>query len=813
MSTNTWALLIIGLITFAVSFIGIKIVIAKLRQLHLLKQAKNLRFLLVKIPRKASEMDQRNDNIQSMKQNIEIMNQIYKNVYSLISHNFKEKLLWFPYVSLELLVEGEVIKFILGVPKDHLETFEKLISSFYPWSVVEQISPPQILEQGKYGDGGYFVFSKDNAYPIKTYDNFEADPMDSVLSAFSRVDRDEKLHMQILVRPLSEEWQKELRWDIKKIKKKRKWLLQAIWWLFHIEQDKEDKPQEDSSHLSQAQIWDIEKKAEDEGFEFVIRALAISPDPFRPSRIINDLKRAFYQYNYVGLNSFFFIRAADFAQFAKKHVMRFFSRPRWHPKLMLITSQIMNIKELSSIYHFPHYKFNKNPRILWQKFKIVPAPENIPTEWLLLWHNLYWGVKKEIRIKKQDRFRHFYVIGQTGTGKSSMLLVQMKQDLINGEGFALIDPHGDLAENLLKYFPKERVDDLIYFDAWDTSSPIGFNVLEAETADEKDMVINDLVETFVQMYGPEIFWPRIQDYFRNGVMLLMAQPEGGTLVELVRVFVDESYRAYLLKNAKDLDPSVRLWFEKTFAAMGDREKKEIIPYFQSKFGPFITTPIIRNILGQPKSSFDLFEVMQKGRVLILNLSKGRMGELSSALLGSMMVTHLKLVALRRASLPEEKRTPFFLYIDEFQNFVNPSIETILSEARKYKLALILAHQYIDQLVKRTLWGEVDLRPAVFGNIGTQMAYKIGAKDAEYLEQEFAPEFSREDLVNMDRFKGVIKLAIDSQPTRPFSISVLNPYTPALNSPEKIKIIKEISRLKWWRPRDLVEKEIYYRIGV
>ena len=476
---------------------------------------------------------------------------------------------------------------------------------------------------------------------------------------------------------------------------------------------------------------------------------------------------------------------------------------------MKVGKQILNIKEVASIYHFPHSRFNKNPRIKWQNFKIVPAPDNIPTDGILLWHNIYSGVKKEIWMKNVDRFRHFYIIWQTGTGKSTMISAQAKQDMLNGNGFAIIDPHGDLCEFVLQHYPKERIDDLIYFDAGNTDYPYGLNILEAKNTDEIDIVTNDAVEMFIKLYGPEIFGPRIQDYFRNAAMTLMEQPEWGSLAEIMRIFTDEWYQKLKVKNVKN--QVVRSWWEKTYNSMWDREKQEIIPYFQAKFGPLITNWILRNIIWQNESSFDVNKVMQEWKVLLVNLSKGKVWELNSQLLGMIMVSKIKNAALSRASLPPEQRKDFFLYIDEFQNFVTPSIETILSEARKYRLGLILAHQYIDQLTKKDLWWETDLKGAIFGNIWTLMSYKVWAKDAEFMEQEYAPAFSRSDLINMDRFKWVMKLSIDTQPSKPFSLDALNPYTTPLNDKKKFEIIKKISMLKYGRKKDLVEKEIFYRV--
>lgn len=784
---------------------------------HYRAKIADMRFMNVRIPLKDSDLDQKNDTIQWMKQNIEVMNQIIKNFYSLHSKKLSDKYLWQPYFSLEFLVEKELLKFNIGVPKDYIDTFEKTISSFIPGSIVDHIPQPKMLDAGKYYYGWYYVLSKDNPYPIKTYESFEADPMDSVISAFSKLDREEKLCFQLLASPLEEDWQHNLRTLVEDIKNwKSGWIFS---WILHFfisffdDHKEESKEKSHQTKLSQSQISDIEKKLDDEWFNIVVRALSVSPNPDRGKKIIWDLTRSLNQYHYLWLNWFSFLERLD-EQFVKDFITRFFVRPFFSKKhwMWFIRQQILNIKELSSIYHFPHSRFNKNPLIMWQKFKIKPAPDNLNSEWILLGYNSYAWVTKEVRVSPTDRFRHFYSIWQTGTWKSTLLLVQAKQDLDAWRGFALIDPHGDLCEHMIKHYPKDRIEDLIYFDASDFEMPIWFNVFEVgQNEEEKDIIVNDLVEMFVQIYWSEIFWPRIQDYFRNGALTLMDQPDGGTMVEIVRLFVDDAFQKLKVKNVKN--QAVRSWWDKTFASMWQREKQEMIPFFQSKFGPYTTTPIIRNIIWQPTSSFDMYEAMQSGKVILLNLSKWKMWELNSKLLWSLMVIQIKLAALRRARLEESERKEFFLYIDEFQNYITPSIETILSEARKYRLGLIVAHQYIEQLVKKWLWWEVDLRAAIFGNVWSIMSYKVWAKDAEYLEQEFSPEYSRTDLVNMDSYKGVIKLSVNTQPTRPFSLSVLNPYKdPILNNPDKVKIVKEISRLKWWRKKELVEKEIYFRIG-
>ena len=800
-----------------------RICFLKIQKQHRLEQANKIRFLQVQIPKNAvarsSDIDAK-DHIQSMKQNIELMNQVYKNFYAIFDEGWKNKEFGNNAISMEILVEKEVIKFILWVPSDHLMTVEKMIASFYTGAIVENIRQPKILEAGKYFAGGEFTLTKDSVHPLKTYESFEADPMDSILSAFSNISRDEKVWIQILVEPLHENWLKKMRKTADDIKegKKKLW----FWWIIQKLRDSgkketSEKEQKEKKHsFSQQQLSDFDKKMDDELFRVKIRTIATSPDKQRPRKIIDDISRLFNQYNYIGLNTLKFNKAQDLQTFARHYSLRIL-----YPDTSLLTnvlkfnpSTVLNIKELSSIIHFPHGRFNQNPRIARQKFKVIPAPDDLPSEGIVVGYNNYWGVKREIRITDKDRFRHIYILGQTGTGKSTIMLTQAIDDMDNGRGFTFIDPHGEAVEFLLKHFPKERIDDLIYFDLWNTAYPIGLNPLEVspDDSDEKDVVTNDLVEMFIQMYGHEIFGPRIQDYFRNACLLLMDQPEGGTIVDIMRLFTDEAFAEAKIRNLKD--PVVAAWWNKTYKKMGDREKAEIIPFIQAKFWPFTTGVYVRNIIGQSKSAFKMYDAMQQKKIILMNLAKGISGEETSKLIGKIIAMQVKLSALKRAKIEEKDRVPHYLYVDEFQNYVSQSFESIMSEARKYRLGLVVAHQYTDQLKQGGLWGELDLSKTIFGNIGNMFVYKVGAPDAEFLAKEFEPEFSQTDLTSTEAFMGACKISINNQQTRPFSFKAKIPYVlEAKNPPEKVQIIKQISSLKRGTKRELVDKEIYFRIGV
>ncbi len=392
-----------------------------------------------------------------------------------------------------------------------------------------------------------------------------------------------------------------------------------------------------------------------------------------------------------------------------------------------------------------------------------------------------------------------------------------RQDLWNGDGLCIIDPHGDLVEDVIAFTPKERAKDVIVFNPADHERPMGLNMLEIIATDpalraiEKDRAALDATSIFIKIFNEEIFGPRIQHYFRNGCLTLMDDDdEGGTLIDVPRLFVDEAFMKY--KTSKVKNPVVKAFWEHEYANTGDREKQEMIPYFSSKFGPFITNTTIRNIIGQPKSAFNLRRVMDDQKVLMVNLSKGMIGDLNAQLLGLIFVSKINMAAMSRADTPEDERKDFFLYVDEFQNFATETFGEILSEARKYHLALIMAHQYIAQIGgNKSKDGKPSIKDAVFGNAGTIMSFKVGAEDAEYLEKEYAPLLSQQDIIGIANFTTYCKLNIDNATTRPFDMKTIwdNHY----KNPEVAKVIKEYSRKMYGRKKEYVDMEIEARLGI
>jgi len=435
--------------------------------------------------------------------------------------------------------------------------------------------------------------------------------------------------------------------------------------------------------------------------------------------------------------------------------------------------------------------------------------------WVLLGVNIYRNMLTPVYMKREDRTRHYYCIWKSGTWKSVFLQTLARQDVWNGDWLCLIDPHWDLAEDILAYIPKERAKDIVYFDAWNEDRPMWLNLYEIATLDEADRVVNDATEIFIKMFGPEIFWPRLQEYFKYGSLTLLEDFEDRpTLLDVVRLFTDEWYREYKIK--KVTNPTVRNWREKTFNAMGDREKQEIIPYFSAKFVSFNTNRLIRNIIWQTKSAFKFEDVMDNRKILIINLSKGKVWESNAQLLGMIIVSKIYTAAMARARMDEKDRKDFYLYVDEFQNFVSWTFADILSEARKYRLCLIMAHQYIAQLdppkwLGDAWWWKNDVKAAVFGNVGTMQSFKVWAPDAEFLEKEYAPVLSWQDIVGIANYKAYIKLNIDNSTTRVFSMNMI--YSKDYQNKKIVPILKEYSAKKHWRKREFVDAEIQARLGM
>ncbi|MCF7845707.1 MAG: type IV secretion system DNA-binding domain-containing protein, partial [Candidatus Peribacteraceae bacterium] len=803
------------------------------------KRSLELVFLRVLIPKKDSKDDKSADaeheqfgTGKEFKKITGIMVHLLENLQIIFSRKIKNRLIGQNFFSLEYaMIDGE-LNFFVVVPRAVRELVEKQITGFYKDAVIDQVPDYNIFRKGNRSAGTYLIFQKTYAEPLLTFQKLESETINPILNAFSKINLDEGAAFQIMLRPVRPGWRKKCRSLADELFTRKKkaffrhpfgFLANILGILFRGPQNEYISSRgEDGSIKAQVtqNVQDMVKliadKSEHVGFDSIIRIVASAPSLPRVKSIVQSIRASCEQFNAPGHNSFYYTEYHSNRKLIESFIFRNFKRG-WIAWLKMLRrferKMILGSEEIASIFHFPDIRYNPSTIVKWQDFKVEPAPQNIPKEGLLLGHNTYRGVKRDIRIQQDDRRRHFYIIGKSGTGKSTLLENMVRQDLQNGEGLCLVDPHGDLVESVLPYIPRSRADDVIYFNPGDLERPMGLNILEGKTADEREFMAQEALAIFIKMFGEEIMGPRLQHYFRNGCLTLMEdQEEGATLIDLTRLFTDEAWQRYKVEKVKN--PVVRAFWTKEMASSGMREKQEIIPYFNSKFGPFVTNGLIRNVIGQTKSAFNIREAMDQGKIILCNLSKGKTGELNSQLIGSILVAKIQQAAMSRVNVPEKERRDFYLYVDEFQNFVTDSFASILSEARKYRLNLIVAHQYISQITKSQGGGkgkheDTEIRDAVFGNVGSMLCFKIGAQDAETMAKEFAPVFSEQDLINIANFKAYIKLNINNATSRGFTLETI--YDPSGQDEEAAEAIRQLSRLKYGRDREFVEAEIFKRI--
>lgn len=815
---------------------GIQLLIWLTRYIYQIIRSRTLVYLKVSLPRDDSTKDKEKETEKDFREKIAIMAQFYRNLHETRELNLwntlKVKILRHNIFSFELVAHQKVLDFYLTTPKYYQELLEKQITSYYNDANIEPTEPYEYVLPGNKVKGFYAFTEKKFWFPVKTYKVVENDPLNSLTNVFSNINEEETGIIQIVIRPICDKWTKKAtNYGDLFFKGKEKTagkikipiigpVLNVFKGIFLGYEKMEVEPKDyNTGYVRMLQAKEetakrIGEKASQSGFDTVIRLLATAKTEERAETLANNMITAFSLFKDSSSNWFQTRRIFIIDSLNDKWFLFNFKNRLMDSKVLGILGEKKSLlceEELASVFHFPHSIYNHSPIIHWLDYKVLPAPVETPTDGILLGHNVFRGQKKEIHFRRADRSRHHYIIGKSGTGKSALLSFMARQDIQNGEGVCVIDPHGDLIEDIMNYIPKERAADVVIFDPSDQDRPMGLNILEAKTPAEMDLVATQATEIFIKLFGDEIFGPRIQHYFRNACLTLCEdQEEGATLIDVPRIFTDDAFLRYKVKKVKN--PVVKSFWQHEYANTGDRERQEMIPYFSAKFGPFITNVIMRNTIGQKNSSFDFRKIMDEGKILLVNLAKGKIGDLNTQLLGLVMVARLQMAAMSRTDIPESKRRDFFLYVDEFQNFATDSFCSILSEARKYHLNLIMAHQYINQLVT-TKFGvtSTQIRDAVFGNVGTLCSFKVGADDAEYLAKEYAPILSEQDVIGIAKYKMYMKLNIDNTTSRPFSVSTIWDTT---GKSEKVaEIIREYSRLKHGRKRYFVEQEITARIGI
>ena len=714
---------------------------------------------------------------------IDAMEQVFSSLYTIKKGGWKQNFGVQPTISFELIAKQEDIRFYVWCPKKLQDLVEKQINGGFPEAEIKEVPEIDIFrETGKVAYKA-LQLSKANYLPLKTFKDLATDPLSTITSTLAKMGPNEAASIQILISPAEGTWQKSGSKFISETKKQ------------------ESDPEKARFSTSAKTLEAVESKVTKPGFETSIRIAVVSESADIAKSHLDNIVSAFGQF------------ASDTNLLKKRKILNkgAFMEDflyRYQPMFNIPTTgnrhSILNSEELATIFHFPNKQIT-TPHIFWLNAKTAPAPAQIPTEGLFLGNSTYRGITRPVFISDEDRMRHVYIIGKTGTGKSELQKDMIVQDIKAGKGLCFIDPHGDALQDILKQIPPERAEDVIYFNPADVERPMGINLLEAKTEDEKHFAATSIINMMYKLFDPYktgIVGPRFEHGVRNAMLTAMCE-EGSTFVEVMRIMTDSKYVQELLPKVQD--PIVRRYWTDQIAQTADFHKSEVLDYTVSKFGRFVTNKLIRNIIGQSKSSFDFRQIMDQGKIILISLAKGELGEENSNFLGLILIPRILMAAMSRADIPREERRDFYLYVDEFQNFATPDFATILSESRKYGLGLCVANQFIGQV-------EEEVKNAVFGNVGTIVAFRVGVTDANYLQHEFTPTFAEDDLLNVERYHAYIKTTVHNEPVPPFSMDLTKDLAKqkAAENPRVAEIIKEMSRLKYGRDEKIVEVEMARR---
>ncbi len=755
------------------------------------------------------------DKNKSFKDFIGAMEQFYAGMQSisLDRRNINED-----YFTLEIALDSKTDQVVIyaGIPNKHLSLFEKQILAFYNDAKIRAVDDDfNIFNEEGYSAGAYAYLAQRPVLPIKTYENIDHDPMKNILNVFSKLKTDgEGAAIQLLIAPAGDKFINEFHMILDDVKdgmsvkhandnfykftsaflKTGKEMLFGIY----------DKPKENKEKYMKGRravdtnaAEKIGNKLKSSIMKANIRIITSAETKERADAILSEMESVFNQFEEPASNSILFEKysGSDLKRLFHDFSYRIFS----HDKLMPL-----NLKELASIFHFP-IGVSSISQLKEAKAGIAPAPMEMGSEGIILGMNSYRGKETPIRMTREDRMRHFYVIGQTGTGKTNILLNMITQDIRNGDGVCYIDPHGTDIQTILSRIPKERIDDVIYFDPSYTMRPMGLNMLEYDPnyPEQKTFVVNELMGIFNKLFDMKVGGGAMfEQYFRNSAFLVMEDPESGsTLLEITRVLADKEFRD--MKLAKCKNPIIKQFWKSAEETSGDQSLANFVPYISSKFDNFISNDIMRPVVLQQESVFNFRKIMDEKKILLVNLSKGRLGDINANLIGLVLVGKIQMAALSRVDMFGKKMNDFYLYIDEFQNVTTDSISSILSEARKYRLSLNVAHQYISQLDEK-------IKNAVFGNVGSMAVFRVSPEDANFLEAKFKPVFTAQDISKIDNYNAYISMLVKGQPTKPFNIQTLAPEE---GNMDLVENLKQLSYLKYGRDREEVEEEIMARYNI
>jgi hypothetical protein len=732
---------------------------------------------------------------KQVKEMMGLMEQWYASMQALASDALnKEK----NYYSLELSVANgaKTAVFYCAVHIDYAPLFEKVVLGIFPTAKVKESQEDyNIFHPHAITACSYATHSTHEALPLKTYDTMEGDPMSLILSSFTKIAKDEEgLALQILIRPAGDVFAKRFGSMLEDLRKgdtlmrvidRQSVFKESLHLIGEMFSTKTKEETEQASKLIQAKLSKTI-------IETNIRIVSSAASLPRSQALRSELESAFAQFAEINGNSVTWKEVEGKKQRAMLHR---FSYRLWNDD----ESYPLNLSELATLFHFP-MQSKDVANVQQATYAQAQAPEDLGQEGPIIGKNVYRGEESLIHFGKEDRVRHMYVIGQTGTGKTILLKNLIIQDIKNGDGCCFIDPHGSDIIDILANIPPERAKDVIYFDPSYIPRPMGLNMLEydREKPEQKTFVVNELLNIFNQLFDMKSSGgPGFEQYFRNATLLVMEHPESGnTLLDISRVFSDKDYRDYKLSKSKN--PLLNQFWVNAEKTTGDQGLQNWVQYVNSKFDIFMSNDIMRPIIAQEKSAFNFRDIMDSKKIFLVNLSKGRLGDINANLLGLIIVGKFSQAALSRVDQPDiSKRPDFYLYIDEFQNVTTPAIASILSEARKYRLSLTVAHQYISQLPE-------DIKGAVFGNVGSMAVFRISPEDAKFLETQFTPTFTASDIIKIENWHAYVKMLSNGAPKRPFDIATLPPDA---GDRSRIEPLKELSYLTYGRPADEVNAEI------
>ncbi|MBU0612340.1 type IV secretion system DNA-binding domain-containing protein [Patescibacteria group bacterium] len=778
-------------------------VVSGLKEGTPIHKALNMTLFEVTLPPPSDEADKQ----KGFKDFIGAMEQFYAGMQSISEGNNNEKE---NYFTLEIALgnQSDQVVVYVAVHNKYVPLFEKQVLAFYHDAKIHEVSDDYNIFNEKGGSvGAYGVLTERPVLPIKTYENIDHDPMNTILNVFSKLNTEgEGAAIQIVVAPAGNKFINEFHMILDDVKsgtsvkhaadnfyKFNKALLKASKeFLFGLKKkDEDEKSMPGRRAVDEGAVEKINNKVKSTIMKANIRVIASAETKERAGAILKEVESSFNQFSEAASNEIKFkeVSGGELKQLFHDFSYRTFSNDRILP---------LNLKELSSIFHFP-VGISSQPQLKEAKAGIAPAPIEMSKEGVLLGINSYRGKDTEIRIAREDRLRHFYVVGQTGTGKTNIMLNMITQDIKNGDGCCYIDPHGTDIQTILSRIPKERVDDVIYFDPAYTARPMGLNMLEFDPKypEQKTFVVNELMGIFNKLFDMKTSGgPMFEQYFKNSAFLIMEDPESGnTLLEISRVLADKEFRDMKLSKCKN--PIIKQFWVNAEQTTGDQSLANFVPYITSKFDNFISNDIMRPVVLQEKSVFNFRKIMDEKKILLVNLSKGRLGDINANLIGLVLVGKIQMAALSRVDMFGKPMNDFYLYIDEFQNVTTDSISSILSEARKYKLSLNIAHQYITQL-------EEGIKNAVFGNVGSMAVFRVSSEDAEFLEKRFQPTFKASDIMKLDNYNAYVNMLVKGQPTKPFNLRTLPPEEGNL---KLVESLKELSYLKYGRDREEIEAEI------